>query len=164
MQRVYVEPIVFYLSFTNTEYGIAPRQLFEKAKQKKLELFTSIWTLPQYIGAINELYVKGNLTDDQRRDYVLQLRYLEMDLGDSLTKVFPEPEVAQVCIAYILERSVDYERSWHLATAKLSKCDAYVMVDQYMDLNKKSWEREFEIFNLIEKNDGEKLSKKLSEI
>lgn len=159
--RIYVEPIVFFLAFDKSTSGTMPRKIFDKASQQKLELVTSIWSVSQYIGAVNELYVKGEIKLQSRNDYLFEFSRLENDLKGSLVKVYPTKEIQDVCIGFILDRNVDYERAWHLATARLSQCDSYVMVDKYEDLDKKQWKREFDVFNIIDEKDVKEISERI---
>lgn len=161
--KIYIEPIVFFLAFDKNQDKL-PRKIFEKAKLSKLELVTSIWSISQYIGAVNELYVKGEIKLQSRNDYLFEFSRLENDLGNFLIKVYPTKEIQDVCIGFILDRNVDYERAWHLATARLSQCEAYVMVDRYQDLDKKQWRGEFDVFNIIDEKDSREMLEKLDSL
>ncbi|MGB9002852.1 MAG: hypothetical protein WCC52_03485 [Nitrosotalea sp.] len=159
--RLYVEPIVFFLAFDKNKLSM---KIFEKARNGKLELVTSVWSVSQYIGAVNELYVKGELSQQSRNDYLFEFSRLENDLKDSLVKVYPTKEIQDVCISFILDRSVDYERAWHLATARLSRCTDYAMVDRYQDLDRRQWTKDFEVFNILDEYDAKQLSERIDSL
>lgn len=160
--KIYVEPLVFFFGFDKSDISILPRKIFEKARQGKIEVVTSIWSISQYIGGVNELYVKGDIKLQSRNDLLFEFSRLENDLKKSLTKAYPTKEIQDVCIGYILDRGVDYERAWHLATARLSECTVYVMVDRFQDLDKKQWKKEFDVFNILDEKDVKELAGKIN--
>lgn len=87
-----------------------------RARQGKVEVVTSIWSISQYIGGINDLYVKEDIKLQSRNDFLFEFSRLESDLKTHLAKVYSTKEIQDVCIGYILDRDLDYERAWHLAT------------------------------------------------
>lgn len=69
--KVYLEPIVFHYNSRPEEEGILSRLIFNKARQGKIEIITSVWTISQYIGAIHELLVKREIEQPEHTTYLV---------------------------------------------------------------------------------------------
>ena len=162
--KLYLEPAIFAYQYAKNETGILPRAIFRKAKEEKLELITSSLSSLQYIGKIHELFVTKKISKQTHSNYLFDYSALKIDLKNSLTYASPTKDILDISNTYVLEKNVHHEDAIHLGTSRASRCDMYVMTDQYKDLDKNEWKKNFKMIDLLEKEDVEYASYKINEL
>jgi hypothetical protein len=136
------------------------------AKTKDLKIVTSSWSTNQYAEELSFRYA-----DDNAGPIILELinRLLnrwkeELEPVEKLIEIRLTDDLLDASLAYIKYEKLTAEQAIHVYSAKVGKCDSFVIADKNFHLDRNVWKQEFEIYYLDSEEDRAKLSKEIESL
>ena len=164
--RVYLEGIAFVFYFSPTPEGDAVRKIFQKATEGKVTIVTSDFSMNQFLDELvflskdNEeemmnVRVMWSMLERKEEEMARKERFLEVGLTTPLL---------DSSLLYVVNGFLTAEQAIHVFSARLRKCDMFVIGDERFQLNKERWKNDFDVYHLNDENDRRQLLDTLEEL
>ncbi|MEM3172891.1 MAG: hypothetical protein QXE82_05055 [Candidatus Nitrosotenuis sp.] len=84
-----------------------------------------------------------------------------MESIEKLIEIRLTDDLLDASLAYVKYEKLTAEQAIHVYSAKVGKCDSFVIADKNFHLDKSAWKQEFEVYYLDNEEDRKKLSKEI---
>lgn len=134
-------------------------------REGKVTIVISRWVINESIAALDKKHKKVEITDSERDEVIFAMlrRVDELVARDLIFAIRLTNEVLQFSTIIITDKHLSADDAVHLYSAGLGKCEALVVADaRFATLAKDGGD--FEVFNILDDNDYERLDEFLSNI